>query len=106
MNNVETFIRKFKFKYNTELEYTFMHGNCYYFACILKERFNGEIYYLPIWNHFICKIDKEYYDITGKAKFNEPPYKWADFKNIDSALYNRIVRDCIEFGTRSLPKGD
>ena len=100
MNQVETFIDKFKFIYKQELVQVFTTGNCFYFAIILKERFNGEIYYLPIENHFICKIDKDYYDITGKAKFNEKPYKWSEFKDYDSLLYNRIVRDCINFDTR------
>ena len=100
MDNVEKFINKFKFKYKDELEYVFSFGNCYYFAVILKERFNGEIYYLPIKNHFICKIDKDYYDITGKAALNEPVEKWSDVKKTDIKFYNRIVRDCINFDTR------
>lgn len=94
------FIKKFKFKHVKEVESLFLYGNCYYFAVILKERFNGEIYYLPINNHFICKIDKEYYDITGLASINEHPYKWKDFKYFDELLYKRIVRDCINFDTR------
>ncbi|MBQ8218390.1 MAG: hypothetical protein IJZ79_03700 [Bacilli bacterium] len=94
------FIDKFKFKFDKELEYVFTSGNCYYFAIILKERFNGEIYYLPIANHFICKIDKEYYDITGIAKMNEEVYKWDNFKEFDEASYNRIIRDCLEFRSR------
>lgn len=100
MNRIETFIDKFKFIYKQELEYVFTSGNCYYFAVILKEHFNGEIYYLPIENHFICKIDKEYYDITGKAKFNEKPYKWSELETYDNLLYRRIIRDCINFDTR------
>ena len=105
MDNIEKFIKKFKFCHANEVEDLFMHGNCYYFAVILKENFNGEIYYLPVENHFICKIDKEYYDITGKAKFSEPPYKWKDFKNFDELLYKRIVRDCIDFTTRKYIEG-
>ena len=97
---IEDFIRKFKFKYNSELEYIFTSGNCYYFALILRDRFNGEIYYLPIENHFICKIDNGFYDITGKIEPKEHPYKWSTFKYEDEALYKRIVRDCINFDTR------
>lgn len=100
MDSVEKFIEKFKFKYKQELEYIFSYGNCYYFAVILKERFNGEIYYLPITNHFICKIDKNYYDITGKAKFNEPVIKWSTYIEEEPKDAKRIIRDCIEFGTR------
>ena len=100
MNKVEEFIKKFKFDHVKEVEDLFLHGNCYYFAIILKEHFNGEIYYLPIDNHFICKIDKDYYDITGKAGFNEKPYKWSDYKTFDKLAHKRIVRDCIDFETR------
>lgn len=91
------FINKFKFAYKKELEYIFTNGNCYYFALILKEHFNGDIYYLPIANHFVCKIDKDYYDITGYAKMNEHPYKWSTYKQIDNKQYNKINRDCIDF---------
>lgn len=97
---IEQFIEKFKFKYNKELEYIFTSGNCYYFAIILKERFNGEIYYLPIANHFVCKINNNYYDITGIASMNESPIRWESYKNIDNKNYNIISRDCITFETR------
>lgn len=100
MNKIEDFISKFKFIYFNELEAVFTRGNCYFFALILKEQFNGEICYLPIENHFICKIDNEYYDITGKRGFNEKVYKWAEYKDFDEKQYNRIVRDCINLETR------
>lgn len=99
-DKVEEFIEKFKFIYAKELETVFTTGNCYYFALILKEHFGGEIYYLQIENHFICKIENKYYDITGRIEPKESPDKWSNFKNIDSALYKRIKRDCIDFGTR------
>lgn len=99
MNEVETFIKKFKFSHIKELEHIFMNGNCYYFAIILKERFNGEIYYLPIQNHFICKIENEYYDIMGKAKMDEHPYQWSKYP--DPKEKKRIIRDCVHFITRT-----
>lgn len=102
MDKVISFINKFKFAYKGELEFVFTSGNCYYFAVILKERFGGEIYYLPIDNHFVCKIDKEYYDITGKAGFNEKPYKWDNYP--DELEKKRIIRDCINFDTRKVRK--
>lgn len=104
MDYVEEFIHKFKFKYSKELEIVFTSGNCYYFAMILKERFNGEIYYLPIENHFICKIENKYYDIKGKIEVNETPYKWSSFIYHDEKLYKRIIRDCINFYGRNIEK--
>ena len=97
---VSQFIEKFKFKHNKELIEVFTTGNCYYFAVILKERFNGEIFYLPIANHFICKIENKYYDITGELNPSEHPYQWSQYKFEDEKHYNRIVRDCILFETR------
>lgn len=102
MDKVVDFINKFKFIHKKELEDTFTSGNCYYFALILKDHFDGEIYYLPIENHFICKVESNYYDITGIASMNEKPYKWSEYKNLDSRHYNRIVRDCIDFKTRKV----
>lgn len=99
---VETFISRFKFNYKKELEYIFTSGNCYYFAVILKDRFNGEIYYLPIENHFISKINNKYYDITGEIGFNEVPYKWDIYKEFDRKQYEIITRDCIRFDTRKV----
>lgn len=99
---IESFIKKFKFRHNKELEDIFTHGNCYYFALILKETFNGEIYYMPCMNHFICKIDSSYYDITGKIEPNEHPEKWSTYMNIDKQHYNQVYRDCITFDTRKV----
>ena len=100
MNKVEKFIKKFKFIYSKELEYVFTRGNCYFFAVILREHFGGEIYYLPIENHFVCCIGKNFYDITGKIKLMEHPYKWTDYKDFDELDYKRVVRDCLNFETR------
>lgn len=95
MNEVEQFISNFKFDYKEEIEVVFTEGNCYYFAVILRERFNGTIYYLPIDNHFVCKIADDFYDITGKLTLSESPVNWEDLEQQDSAHYKRIVRDCI-----------
>ena len=99
---IEQWIKKFKFIYSDELEYVFTRGNCYYFAVILREHFGGEIYYLPIENHFIGKINENFYDITGKVIPEEEPVCWATFKDIDELEYNRIIRDCIDFKTRNI----
>lgn len=98
------FIEKFKFHEPKIIEYLFMNGNCYYFAVILKDKFNGEIYYLPIANHFVCKIDNDFYDITGFCSINEKPYLWDTFEKIESTHKERIVRDCIDFKTRKIAK--
>ena len=100
MNKVERFIDKFKFCHAKELEEVFTEGNCYYFALILSDRFDGEIYYLPIDNHFVCKIEDKLYDITGKVKTKETAIPWVVYKKTDELEAKRIIRDCIKFKTR------
>ena len=101
MDEVLEFIKKFKWRFPKEQEVIFTEGNCYYFAVILRERFSGKIYYLPIVNHFICKIGKEYYDITGKANLgNEKPWDWEEYQKEEPLGSGRIIRDCIRFDTR------
>ena len=57
------FINDFKKQYPKELEDVFSNGYCYWFAMILNSRFgviDTEIYYLPIQNHFITKIQDKF----------------------------------------------
>lgn len=70
-------------------------GNCYYFAIILKERFNGIIYYDVINSHFITLIDNIYYDFNGII-IPDKPIKWDSFKEYDYIQYNRIIKEIIE----------
>lgn len=89
------FITKIKKKYTSELEEIFMWGYCYWFAHILKNRFDGEIYYLPISNHFITKIDNQFYDIRGIVEPREKAYSWEEYKLLEPIGTKRIERDCI-----------
>jgi hypothetical protein len=70
-------------------------GNCYYFAIILKERFNGIIYYDVINSHFITLIDNIFYDFNG-ITIPDKPIKWDSFKEYDYIQYNRILKEIIE----------
>ena len=95
-NPVIKFINDFKKIHPTEIEDVFSNGYCYWFAKILSERFyNSKIYYLPIANHFITKIDNEYYDITGVYILNEKPYEWNKYQEFDYLDYKRVVKYCI-----------
>ena len=41
-------------------------GNCYYFACILKARFEeGEIWYDAVDGHFVFKLEDLFFDWNG-----------------------------------------
>lgn len=98
MNEKEHFIKRFKEAANpTEIENCFLHGNCYWFAKILIDRFiDCSLYYLPIENHFIVRdINGDFYDIRGKIAPSEKPYFWRAYKMLDHLETERIIRDCI-----------
>lgn len=73
-------------------------GNCFYFALILKNRFNGDMYYDVIQGHFITKIDDKFYDYDGVFSEEEKPtfIKWDEFQLYDNKQFERIIRDCIK----------
>ncbi len=71
----------------------FLHGYCYWFAVILANRFHGEIWYLPIENHFVCKINGFYYDVTGKIQPENVIHRWSDYT--EEIEKKRIIRDCV-----------
>lgn len=93
---VESFISSFKGVRNKEcLENAFINGNCYHFALILKELFNGAIYYDNNIGHFITKIDGKYYDIKGETTPYSTVFEWATMSALEPNLYWRIVNDCV-----------
>ena len=92
------FINTFKGKYKDEIVYVFTNGQCYWFSFILKERFNGEIWYVPVHNHFITKINERFYDITGEVIDTERlklARVWSEYQQFDPLDYDRLVRDCV-----------
>ena len=96
------FINDFKAMHREEIEDLFSSGYCYYFCIILMERFNLKkncIYYIPIYNHFITKVGKFYYDINGsvinKEKINLA-IKWLNYQKEEPLDSERIIRDCIK----------
>ena len=76
----------------------FMEGRCYWFAFILKERFDGTILYNEIMNHWACLIDYKLYDATGQID-SKGFYRWPDCVIEDNLLYQRLIDQCIEFNT-------
>lgn len=70
-------------------------GNCYYFALILSNRFDGDIYYDSIRGHFVCKINDKFYDYHGEYKDLENLILFNDINSRDEKWYKNLVRDCI-----------
>lgn len=90
-NDILSFIKQ-RFPINCH----WLDGNCYYFALILKDRFNGTIFYDQINCHFITKIDTKFYDWTGIIKPDiDKLLNWEELKEKDISYYNRLVRDCL-----------
>ena len=73
----------------------FLSGMCYWFAFILCNRFpNSEIWYDPIMNHFVCRIQDVFYDAAGVVSDGNFQ-KWDDYKDMDKMHTERIIRYCI-----------
>lgn len=82
-----------------EVEAAFTTGCCWWFAYILKARFNGEydceIMIDYVANHFATRIEDRVYDITGDVT---DAYTWESFHQCtDKELYERLTTCCIFF---------
>lgn len=77
----------------------FLHGFCYWFAIILRERFNGTIEYNPITNHFATRIGKHLYDASGKIS-SDGFELWEAYREQDALHTQHIERDCINFSLK------
>jgi len=85
------FIKR-RFPYNSR----WMTGNCYHFALILSDAFDGEIYYDVVKGHFVTSISDKYYDYCGEVTDSITLVKWKDFDKYDRLLKERIIRDCVK----------
>ena len=76
---------------------SWMTGNCYFFAVILKSRFpEGKIYYDVIAGHFVFQYQNKFYDWTGLYHSNDAILvSWDEFDQYDSLRKEIIIRDCI-----------
>ena len=96
MDQVIEFINNFKKGFDKKaIEDCFSFGNCYWFAKILQLRFGGNIYYSPVENHFITRINYNNYDINGEYRPTEFFYEWDNYQRIEPLDSARVIRDCI-----------
>lgn len=72
-----------------------LNGNCFWFALILKTRFNGgSIWYEPVVGHFLFKYDNYFYDWTGV--YTDNVSRAFEFtKDYDENVYNRLIKYCV-----------
>lgn len=72
-----------------------LDGNCYWFAVILAERFNLDIYYNPIDGHFMAGNKDYVWDFLGHPFLNNNYLLLDDIKKNDESWYVRLERDCM-----------
>lgn len=100
MNQAEILQIINNFKQNDPLKYEdqYLNGDCYVFARALAAKFNGTIYYLAIDNHFITKIDQNFYDIRGLVPEDEihECYRWDTYDLFDSLDADRVKFYCVD----------
>ena len=75
-----------------------LNGNCYFFATILKSRFNNAIIlYDVIDGHFVTKINNIMYDWAGIVPEEEGHYyvEWDNFDEYDCLQKQSIINGCI-----------
>lgn len=96
MDDVQIFLERFH-EYD-DIEDVFTRGCCYWFAIVLRERFEYTgpvIMYDEVMNHFGTEIGDRVYDITGDVTDR---YRWTPWEELDDELLReRIVRDCVMF---------
>ena len=101
-SDILKFIDDFKAMHREEIEDLFSNGYCYYFFIILMHRFNLNItnlYYVPVYNHFITRVGRFYYDIKGTVMSKDVlklAIRWTQYKKEEPLDSARIIRDCIK----------
>ena len=117
-NNNDEVLSFIKRRFSNTENANWLNGNCYYFAIILRDRFDGEIYYDVINGHFLTLIKDKLYDYSGVVyslteeemiRVNDCPLTyslklkedleivlWSHYYYHDCLQKLRIDRDCIE----------
>ena len=93
-NDILEFIsRRFPEKEN------WLNGNCYFFAIILNEVFEGKICYDLIYGHFLFREEKsgKYFDVTGEVtNYSDSVIDWLDYNLVDPIHWKRIKENCCK----------
>ena len=97
-NKILSTIQNFKASDPKSFEEKYTCGDCYVFAQALAKKFNGQVYYLAIDNHFIAKISDIFYDIRGQISEEEiyECYLWEEYIDIEPLDAARVEYYCIQ----------
>ena len=92
-NEIIDFIQR-RFNYT---DANWLNGNCYWFAKILKDRFEDlEIYYEPVRGHFMSGDGNHFYDYTGLlTELDSNPILLSEIAKSEPNMYRRLVEDCV-----------
>ena len=101
---IKSFINNFKKGFDeSHLVEVFTQGNCYHFAVILNNIFDGHIVHDNVLNHFMF-MDRNYniYDITGTLNNIDVRYlySWDMMEDKDYLHYNELYYWCVELKER------
>lgn len=81
-------------------EDVFLHGCCYWFAFILRERFGGSIMYDPVAGHFMIMIGTRLFDVRGDVTDQYDLQRMDSIEMLQSTepnLYGSLMRCCRYF---------
>ena len=87
--------RRFDGAKGTKCHSEWTDGNCYWFALILSERFDGEILYDPVAGHFVTRIKDKAFDWNGVYESGNDMIPWVLFGQEDPIWWRRVMRDCV-----------
>jgi hypothetical protein len=95
-SSVIKFIEGMTKGHEAAMDEVFAHGYCYWFAKILELRFDGEMWYLPVENHWVTKIGDHFFDVNGEYEVGDGIIgTWHGVAQEDPLLAERLRRDCI-----------
>ena len=94
LQEIVDFIHRRFTRYGTEM---WNSGNCYYFAVILKNRFNYlEIYYDQIDGHFVAGTGKNFFDVRGEVQVHKgATIRLKEIQEADPEWFSRIWLGCV-----------
>ena len=85
--SIDEIIEESKLKHPS---YIYLHGECLVFAKKLKEKLGeGEIKYLPLFNHFVLKVNGKIYDIRGNVTNIYKNENIKSLKDVPSSIISK-----------------
>lgn len=91
--DIDSFINLFKT--NKDINEIFVSEWDYAFSTILASKFNGVLYYDDINEHFVCKIDNDYFDANGKYENTVNLHEWNQYRKDNFAVCKKVMKERV-----------